>query len=93
MKVKRRTDSCIMYSFITSRGRCVYMPCVDIHPRCLFMFVFNLRYKEDPWLWDLEWDVQEFKQKKVAASKKKKEAEAKVSTPLPDFDEGTIFAA
>ncbi|XP_030281150.1 DNA polymerase subunit gamma-1 [Sparus aurata] len=45
------------------------------------------RYKEDPWLWDLEWDVQEFKQKKVAASKKKKEAEAKVSTPLPDFDE------
>ncbi|XP_060770999.1 DNA polymerase subunit gamma-1 isoform X2 [Neoarius graeffei] len=30
------------------------------------------RYKEDPWLWDLEWDVQEFKQKKMPASKKKK---------------------
>ena len=29
------------------------------------------RYKEDPWLWDLEWDVQEFKQKK-----------AKKATPL-----------
>uniref|UniRef100_A0A668AFW9 DNA polymerase subunit gamma-1 n=1 Tax=Myripristis murdjan TaxID=586833 RepID=A0A668AFW9_9TELE len=26
------------------------------------------RYKEDPWLWDLEWDVQEFKQKKVTMS-------------------------
>ncbi|XP_036963110.1 DNA polymerase subunit gamma-1 [Acanthopagrus latus] len=48
------------------------------------------RYKEDPWLWDFEWDVQEFKQKKVAVSKKKnskKEVEEKVSTPLPDFDE------
>ncbi|XP_066523637.1 DNA polymerase subunit gamma-1 isoform X2 [Hoplias malabaricus] len=30
------------------------------------------RYKEDPWLWDLEWDVQEFKQKKIAMSKSKK---------------------
>ncbi|XP_069046788.1 DNA polymerase subunit gamma-1 isoform X2 [Lepisosteus oculatus] len=29
------------------------------------------RYKQDPWLWDLEWDVQEFKQKKAAARKKK----------------------
>ncbi|CAJ0966515.1 unnamed protein product [Ranitomeya imitator] len=29
------------------------------------------RYKSDPWLWDLEWDVQEFKQKKVKPSKKK----------------------
>uniref|UniRef100_A0A3B4YJF1 DNA polymerase subunit gamma-1 n=1 Tax=Seriola lalandi dorsalis TaxID=1841481 RepID=A0A3B4YJF1_SERLL len=48
------------------------------------------RYKEDPWLWDLEWDVQEFKQKKVAASKKKqlkKAAEAQVATPLPDWEE------
>ncbi|XP_054475204.1 DNA polymerase subunit gamma-1 [Anoplopoma fimbria] len=48
------------------------------------------RYKEDPWLWDLEWDVQEFKLKKVAASKKKhsKQAvETKVATPLPDWDE------
>ncbi|XP_028264401.1 LOW QUALITY PROTEIN: DNA polymerase subunit gamma-1 [Parambassis ranga] len=48
------------------------------------------RYKEDPWLWDLEWDVQEFKQKKVAASKKKnskKVPETQVSTPLPDWEE------
>uniref|UniRef100_A0A673BYT9 DNA polymerase subunit gamma-1 n=1 Tax=Sphaeramia orbicularis TaxID=375764 RepID=A0A673BYT9_9TELE len=29
------------------------------------------RYKDDPWLWDLEWDVQEFKVKKATASKKK----------------------
>ncbi|XP_075714294.1 DNA polymerase subunit gamma-1 [Rhinoderma darwinii] len=28
-------------------------------------------YKTDPWLWDLEWDVQEFKQKKVKTGKKK----------------------
>ncbi|XP_029411828.1 DNA polymerase subunit gamma-1 isoform X3 [Nannospalax galili] len=28
------------------------------------------RYKEDPWLWDLEWDLQEFKQKKTKVKKK-----------------------
>ncbi|KAG9489148.1 hypothetical protein GDO78_005249 [Eleutherodactylus coqui] len=28
-------------------------------------------YKTDPWLWDLEWDIQDFKQKKVKTSKKK----------------------
>ncbi|XP_077119601.1 DNA polymerase subunit gamma-1 isoform X4 [Ranitomeya variabilis] len=33
--------------------------------------LFEDRYKSDPWLWDLEWDVQEFKQKKVKPSKKK----------------------
>ncbi|XP_016048858.2 DNA polymerase subunit gamma-1 [Erinaceus europaeus] len=31
------------------------------------------RYKDDPWLWDLEWDLQEFRQKKV---KRKKPAAA-----------------
>ncbi|XP_015260964.1 PREDICTED: DNA polymerase subunit gamma-1 [Gekko japonicus] len=30
------------------------------------------RYKDDPWLWDLEWDLQEFKQKKKKTGKKKK---------------------
>ncbi|XP_075996851.1 DNA polymerase subunit gamma-1 [Genypterus blacodes] len=48
------------------------------------------RYKEDPWLWDLEWDVQEFKLKKVATSKKKnsqKEAENQTFTPLPECEE------
>lgn len=59
----------------------------------LFLF-FLLRYKEDPWLWDLEWDVQEFKQKKVAASKKKssrKAVETQTATPLPEWEEGTIL--
>ncbi|XP_009428074.3 DNA polymerase subunit gamma-1 isoform X2 [Pan troglodytes] len=28
------------------------------------------RYKDDPWLWDLEWDLQEFKQKKARKVKK-----------------------
>lgn len=32
------------------------------------------RYKEDPWLWDLEWDLQEFKQKKAKKVKKKEPA-------------------
>lgn len=58
----------------------------------LYVYVyFFLRYKEDPWLWDLEWDVQEFKLKKVAASKKKqlkKVADTQVATPLPDWEEG-----
>ncbi|XP_008564943.1 PREDICTED: DNA polymerase subunit gamma-1 isoform X1 [Galeopterus variegatus] len=34
------------------------------------------RYKEDPWLWDLEWDLQEFKQKKAKKVKKKEPAAA-----------------
>ncbi|KAK1160831.1 DNA polymerase subunit gamma-1 [Acipenser oxyrinchus oxyrinchus] len=33
------------------------------------------RYKQDPWLWDFEWDVQEFKQKQLSARKKKKKKE------------------
>ncbi|XP_041650952.1 DNA polymerase subunit gamma-1 [Cheilinus undulatus] len=45
------------------------------------------RHKEDPWLWDLEWDVQEFKLKKVAVSKKKKNAQKQTATPLPDWEE------
>lgn len=47
------------------------------------------RFKEDPWLWDLEWDVQEFKQKKVAASKKKSGKKTQAATPLPEIEEGT----
>ncbi|CAL9697294.1 unnamed protein product [Knipowitschia caucasica] len=44
----------------------------------------NERYKEDPWLWDLEWDVQEFKQKKVT-SKKKKAKPATAAAPLTNL--------
>ncbi|XP_078097437.1 DNA polymerase subunit gamma-1 [Mustelus asterias] len=32
--------------------------------------LYNERYKDDPWLWDLEWDTQEFKQKKNSRKKK-----------------------
>ncbi|KAM9807790.1 LOW QUALITY PROTEIN: DNA polymerase subunit gamma-1 [Neosynchiropus ocellatus] len=48
------------------------------------------RYKEDPWLWDLEWDVQEFKQKKLPVSKRKladKAADIKTASPLPNYEE------
>ncbi|XP_030646038.1 DNA polymerase subunit gamma-1 [Chanos chanos] len=52
------------------------------------------RYKEDPWLWDLEWDTQEFKQKKVSVRKKdraKQEAGAAAaaasSKSVGDWDE------
>ncbi|XP_075621226.1 DNA polymerase subunit gamma-1 [Balearica regulorum gibbericeps] len=40
------------------------------------------RYKDDPWLWDLEWDTQEFKQKKNPGKKKKKDQDrnSKAST-------------
>ncbi|KAM3828307.1 DNA polymerase subunit gamma-1 isoform 1-T1 [Vipera latastei] len=31
------------------------------------------RYKDDPWLWDLKWDLQKFKQKKTKPTRKKKE--------------------
>lgn len=56
----------------------------------------NVRYKEDPWLWDVEWDVQEFKQKKMTVSKRKKakqEAEKAAAESVSgnlekDWDEG-----
>lgn len=40
------------------------------------------RYKEDPWLWDLEWDLQEFKQKK--AKKVKKESATASKLPVEE---------
>ncbi|CAL8359660.1 unnamed protein product [Lota lota] len=50
------------------------------------------QYKDDPWLWDLEWDVQEFKQKKVPVRRKKvpsptEEEDMPTSTPLPEHQE------
>uniref|UniRef100_A0A672UCS0 DNA polymerase subunit gamma-1 n=1 Tax=Strigops habroptila TaxID=2489341 RepID=A0A672UCS0_STRHB len=42
------------------------------------------RYKDDPWLWDLEWDTQEFKQKKNPGKmKKKKDQDADSLPALP----------
>ncbi|XP_040457086.1 DNA polymerase subunit gamma-1 isoform X2 [Falco naumanni] len=40
------------------------------------------RYKDDPWLWDLEWDTQEFKQKKNPKKKKKKDQDGNSKAPL-----------
>ncbi|XP_068814260.1 DNA polymerase subunit gamma-1 [Struthio camelus] len=42
------------------------------------------RYKDDPWLWDLEWDTQDFKQKKNPT--KKKDGHANASTPEAAVD-------
>lgn len=39
------------------------------------------RYKDDPWLWDLEWDLQEFKQKKSKNGKKKKDPDGSEELP------------
>lgn len=44
------------------------------------------RYKDDPWLWDLDWDVQEFKQKKVPVSKKKAKQEAEATEAANDSE-------
>ncbi|XP_064425971.1 DNA polymerase subunit gamma-1 isoform X4 [Mirounga angustirostris] len=44
------------------------------------LLCFGQRYKEDPWLWDLEWDLQEFKQKKA---KKVKRKEPPAASKLP----------
>lgn len=54
------------------------------------------RYKDDPWLWDLDWDVQDFKQKKMPVSKKKAKQEAEATAAanenIPkDWDEGKGF--
>ena len=47
------------------------------------------RYKQDPWLWDLEWDTQELTQKKGTLSKERRaEIEAAPRTPLTDWEEG-----
>ncbi|KAG8440657.1 hypothetical protein GDO86_006413 [Hymenochirus boettgeri] len=49
-------------------------------------------YKEDPWLWDLEWDTHEFKQKKVKISKKQKDLKDSVENvgeqKLSELNEG-----
>uniref|UniRef100_A0A8C3JPC8 DNA polymerase subunit gamma-1 n=1 Tax=Calidris pygmaea TaxID=425635 RepID=A0A8C3JPC8_9CHAR len=45
------------------------------------------RYKDDPWLWDLEWDTQEFKQKKNPGKKKKKVLLAPPDPGPPGEDE------
>lgn len=45
------------------------------------------RYKEDPWLWDLEWDVQEFKQKKTTTKKKRTKNVTPAATPLTNCEE------
>lgn len=45
------------------------------------------RYKEDPWLWDLEWDLQEFKQKK--AKKMKKESATAIKLPIEEAGDPT----
>ncbi|KAJ8393159.1 hypothetical protein AAFF_G00068420 [Aldrovandia affinis] len=46
------------------------------------------RYKEDPWLWDLEWDVQEFKQKKALVRKKQQQVNPEAeSSPGTDWDQ------
>lgn len=44
------------------------------------------RYKDDPWLWDLDWDVQDFKQKKVPVSKKKAKQEAEATEAANDSE-------
>ncbi|XP_061138423.1 DNA polymerase subunit gamma-1 isoform X1 [Syngnathus typhle] len=49
-------------------------------------------FRNDPWLWDLEWDVQEFKLKKLPARKKKsseKAVESQTAAPLADWMEDT----
>ncbi|XP_028305588.1 DNA polymerase subunit gamma-1 [Gouania willdenowi] len=48
------------------------------------------KYKDDPWLWDLDWDVQEFKLKKATVSKKKSSeqaAKAQSASPIPEWEE------
>lgn len=62
---------------------------------CIY-FIYLLRYKDDPWLWDLEWDVQEFKLKKMAAGRRKnsnKAVETQAPTLPPEQEEGTVPSA
>ncbi|XP_009559691.2 DNA polymerase subunit gamma-1 [Cuculus canorus] len=47
------------------------------------------RYKDDPWLWDLEWDTQEFKQKKNPGKKKKKDQDRNSKVVAVDADRST----
>lgn len=48
---------------------------------------YPVRYKEDPWLWDLDWEVQEFKKKKVAQKKKAADTAKEDKPPaIPSVD-------
>ncbi|KFV15242.1 DNA polymerase subunit gamma-1, partial [Pterocles gutturalis] len=44
------------------------------------------RYQDDPWLWDLEWDTQEFKQKKNPGKKKKKDQDGNSKAAVAGAD-------
>ncbi|KAK6166464.1 hypothetical protein SNE40_023149 [Patella caerulea] len=48
------------------------------------LFLEDERYKEDPWLWDLDWSVTNYKLKKETS---KKSTSPATSTPLLDEDE------
>lgn len=52
----------------------------------IMSLVLCCRYKDDPWLWDLDWDVQDFKQKKVPVSKKKAKQEEETTAALVNND-------
>uniref|UniRef100_A0ACB8E6C4 Uncharacterized protein n=2 Tax=Sphaerodactylus townsendi TaxID=933632 RepID=A0ACB8E6C4_9SAUR len=47
------------------------------------------RYKDDPWLWDLEWDLQEFKQKKKKPGKKKDQDDD--GEPRKSVEKGSVL--
>ncbi|XP_060709269.1 DNA polymerase subunit gamma-1 isoform X2 [Hemiscyllium ocellatum] len=52
--------------------------------------LYDERYKDDPWLWDLEWGTQEFKQKKNTKKKKKElvsTSEIANSGKMSEFEE------
>ncbi|KAG7473954.1 hypothetical protein MATL_G00101240 [Megalops atlanticus] len=51
-------------------------------------FIQDQSYKEDPWLWDLEWDVQEFKQKLLGKKKSSKAKSPAESSATMDWDQG-----
>lgn len=73
----------LFYDVLWSRFVCVYL-------------IYFLRFKDDPWLWDLEWDVQEFKLKKMAAGRRNnsnKAVETQAPTFPPDQEEGTVPSA
>ncbi len=63
---------------------------------CYYWSGLLRRYKDDPWLWDLDWEVQDFKQKKIPVSKKKAKQEAEAIAAAKenvpeDWYEGRCF--
>ena len=63
---------------------------IFLQPECNKLIIFcSLRYAEDPWLWELDWAVQDIRTKKLKPPKKKRKTKAKEDAVVSGEDSAT----